>query len=483
MEYDSDVLEYYDQPPKIKLQYCCLNGRQIGVLHTPDFFVIRRNSAGWEECKTQEALKNLALKMPQRYQLDSDGNWRCPPGEEFAQNLGLYYILRTDREINWVKQRNIYFLSDYLSTNLSVPTQEIIEIIKIISRTPGIKLSDLLEIGINPDYIYNLIANQTLYVDLESFSVISESEKVGVFINKEIASAHQTKNNHYLNPRKFLDLTKVGASGIWDGQIWHVVNVGTTTISLLSESSQIIELPNHEFHQLIEHDKFKALCASTENSSKIYELLKHASVDDCIEAYWLGTSCSTIEEQSSHNLDLEWHNFVAQQVGLLISQTPYLIELPSREAVAKSINKCIEVATQGKNNAFASFMYLSQTVPRDWRKGIALPQLNLLLRVCYRLSISLLDIYLGNLKIDSSTVLKELPLCERYSKTNRPFDADRVREFLEQHQESLPPQSLKQLAFKIGYDPADLYRHFPDLCRQISARYKLHNKSCLKPRV
>ena len=28
LEYDPSVLEYYDQPPKIKLQYCCLNGRQ-----------------------------------------------------------------------------------------------------------------------------------------------------------------------------------------------------------------------------------------------------------------------------------------------------------------------------------------------------------------------------------------------------------------------------------------------------------------------
>ena len=128
-------------------------------------------------------------------------------------------------------------------------------------------------------------------------------------------------------------------------------------------------------------------------------------------------------------------------------------------------------------------MYLSQTVPRDWRLGNALPQLSKVLRVCYRLSISLIDIYLGKLNIDSPIVLKDLPLSEQYSKTNRPFDADKVREFLEVHKESSPPQSLKQLAFKIGYDPTDLYRHFPDLCRQISARYKLHNKSYLKPRV
>ncbi|GAB1540693.1 TniQ family protein [Scytonema sp. NUACC21] len=198
---------------------------------------------------------------------------------------------------------------------------------------------------------------------------------------------------------------------------------------------------------------------------------------------WLGTSCSTLESQLYHNQDVEWQNFVAQQVGELIAQAVYLIESPSRESVAPAINQCIEVATLGNAKAFAQEMYLSLTVPRDWRIGKALPQLNLILRVCYRLSISLIDIYLGRLKIEHPIVLKELPLSEQYSKTNRSFDADKVREFLELHQESSPPQSLKQLAFKIGYDPADLYRHFPDLCRQISARYKLHNKSSFKPRV
>lgn len=284
MEYDPDVLEYYDQPPKIKLQYEALNGRQIGVLHTPDFFVIRKKRAGWEECKTAEELERLTLKMPCRYQLDSNGDWRCPPGEDFALIFGLYYQVRSDKEINWIKQRNIYFLEDYLSVKLEVPTSDVVKIIKIISTTPGIKLSDLLERSINPDYIYKLIADQTVYVDLELFSLCSNAEKVRVFINRETALALTSKNNQKSNPLKFTELTQVGASGIWDGQIWHIVNVGTTIISLLSESSQIIQLPNHEFNKLIEQEKFKGLYDDTRISENIYSYLKHASVDNCIEA-------------------------------------------------------------------------------------------------------------------------------------------------------------------------------------------------------
>jgi hypothetical protein len=40
MEDDSGVLEYFDQPPTIKLAYESPGGRKMGVLHTPDFFVI-----------------------------------------------------------------------------------------------------------------------------------------------------------------------------------------------------------------------------------------------------------------------------------------------------------------------------------------------------------------------------------------------------------------------------------------------------------
>src|SRR5881409_3487080 len=54
MEHDADVLEYYDQPPPIKLEYHAASGRRLGIIHTADFFTIRTGGAGWVECKTDE---------------------------------------------------------------------------------------------------------------------------------------------------------------------------------------------------------------------------------------------------------------------------------------------------------------------------------------------------------------------------------------------------------------------------------------------
>jgi hypothetical protein len=82
MEHDDSVEEFYDQPPSIKLDYLSAEGRHLGVMHTPDFFVIRQDAAGWEEWKTEEELVRLAQKSPHRYRLENGNRWRCPPGEE-----------------------------------------------------------------------------------------------------------------------------------------------------------------------------------------------------------------------------------------------------------------------------------------------------------------------------------------------------------------------------------------------------------------
>ena len=40
----------------------------------------------------------------------------CPPGRQYAERFGLYYGVRSSAGINWLFQRNIQFLEDYLRT-------------------------------------------------------------------------------------------------------------------------------------------------------------------------------------------------------------------------------------------------------------------------------------------------------------------------------------------------------------------------------
>jgi putative transposase len=65
MEHDPDVLEYYDQALAIPLEYESGNGRRLAVMHTPDYFVIHRDSAGWQECKHEQELNKLGREESQ----------------------------------------------------------------------------------------------------------------------------------------------------------------------------------------------------------------------------------------------------------------------------------------------------------------------------------------------------------------------------------------------------------------------------------
>ena len=67
-EDDNDALEYLEQSATIKLDYEAANGRRLGVLHTPDFFVLRVHSVGWEECKTEAELNETRPQQAAGYQ-------------------------------------------------------------------------------------------------------------------------------------------------------------------------------------------------------------------------------------------------------------------------------------------------------------------------------------------------------------------------------------------------------------------------------
>jgi TniQ len=192
---------------------------------------------------------------------------------------------------------------------------------------------------------------------------------------------------------------------------------------------------------------------------------------------WLGLSCHLDDNIYQTEHDWQWQYFVIQEISNILASAPYLMQVPQKDKIAAGIDLCISSYANGQAKAFADLMYLSSTVPSDWRYGRALPALTSLLRVCYRLSISLIDFLTGNVKIDKKEILKELPLCQQQRKTNRPFDLSKVENLLLIALSESPPKSIKHVASEMGYDLPSLYRHFPNLCHEISVRYKSYKTS------
>ena len=259
MEHDATVLEYFDQPPCIKLDYESAAGKRMGVLHTPDFFVIRQGEAGWEEWKTEEELRRLNAHNPNRYSAGKDGQWHCPPGVAYAERLGLYYRVRSSAEINWVFQRNIQFLEDYLRIDpaaVSAGSHEIA--IAYVSANPGLTLEDLLRLTegrVSPDDIFGMIAASVIYVDLRA-APLAEPLRVAVFVAPE--TDPNTNRPCVSKPHaSALPAVRCGSTVTWDGRIWSVVNLGETSVGLLSEDQRLTELPMSAVESLIRQNRIE----------------------------------------------------------------------------------------------------------------------------------------------------------------------------------------------------------------------------------
>jgi putative transposase len=284
MEHDPSVLEYFDQPPPIKLNYGSPTGKGIGVVHTPDFFVIREREAGWEEWKTEEELERLKSRSPNRYSPKDPTGWDCPPGTGYAEPLGLYYRVRSSAEIDWTFQRNIQFLDDYLRSDPATIPMRSREIARAhVSALAGIHLDELLQLtkeSIPVDAIFGMIAANILHVNLYA-APLAEPSRVEVYSFPEAASAAKPRTDgrpQLISPTMF----HCGNTVIWDTRIWKVVNVGNTSIGLISEDQKLVELPKTALEALV-HQKRLELAPSEHkkvSQSRILQRLAQASEDD-----------------------------------------------------------------------------------------------------------------------------------------------------------------------------------------------------------
>ena len=284
-EYDPGTLEYYDQPSRIKLVYEAKNGRRVGIWHTPDFFVIGRDSIGWEEWKTEDDLFRLAIQMPNRY-VREENAWGCPPGEAYASQFGFYYRVRSSAEIEWGLQRNLVFLEDYLHANQDVLDEKAVHCtISRVAEHPGITLQELLAMEQAPsDVIFSMIARGIIYVDLRN-TPLAEPQRVHIFRNQETAAGYAAISSSRTEHKPIVTIA-LGAQLVWDSRSWTVVNLGSKQVALLAADGTLINLPQTTFESLVRDGQLTnpAETKILETRTVLHELLSKASPSSLQEA-------------------------------------------------------------------------------------------------------------------------------------------------------------------------------------------------------
>ncbi len=275
LEFDDLVYEIYNQPPSIQLEYLDLHDQLRRPWHTADYFVFRYDSAGWVECKPLDRLVKLAQEKPSRYMVDESGKWHCPPGEVYAEKLGLKYEIWVADDINWDIQSNWLYLTPYYQDleQLSVPEQVLDALYDLVEATPGIGLAKLrhalqektdiqydkmLTKGIPADLINIAIAQNLLYVDLTRYRLSDQHRRhVPVYLDKAAALGaplpRQQQDDPCLDARPVV--VETNAPVVWNGKTWQIKTLGETDILLLDEEGQPFSLPYKAFEAYVKEGK------------------------------------------------------------------------------------------------------------------------------------------------------------------------------------------------------------------------------------
>jgi putative transposase len=216
MERDQQVLEYYDQPVRIPLSYRAATGRRTTQWHTPDFFVLTTDSAGFEEWKPERVLDRLIESQPHRYVRDATGAIRCPPGEAYAQALGLTYHVRSSGEYHPLYIQNLKFLQDFWAHPVQLSEHERDRVLAALSGEHAVTVTDLLKRypDLSVDVIWALLSQGTIFTNLDATSLMQHDQI--------LVSLHETQAKASPSSAPRSDLAHVLPSPyLFDGRLFQ----------------------------------------------------------------------------------------------------------------------------------------------------------------------------------------------------------------------------------------------------------------------
>jgi len=264
----------YEQPSRIPLSYHAKSGRRTTQWHTPDFFVLRRESAGWEEWKAAERLEHLAESQPGRYNRSETGDWRCPPGEAYASHLGLTYRLRSSAEFRPLEIQNLKFLQNYWAHEVPPNPEHEALALAHIQAHPGIRLNDLLTTysHLAVDVIWVLLSTRRVFTDL-SATLLMRHEQVALYA-EEGQVPHDTSGE---SPVLYLSLPSAPLA--WDGRLWWIEQLEGEEVQLRPEVGEPLVLPRAEFERLKGEGALWIVGAATPSpmTPEVRQILLHAS--------------------------------------------------------------------------------------------------------------------------------------------------------------------------------------------------------------
>ncbi|MDJ0682834.1 MAG: helix-turn-helix domain-containing protein [Xenococcaceae cyanobacterium MO_167.B52] len=204
---------------------------------------------------------------------------------------------------------------------------------------------------------------------------------------------------------------------------------------------------------------------------------------------WLGKQekhCSYLVNKNLEK-ELNWHLWVANNLSELLVQNSLSHIFFSKEIVSKSLLVYAQKNNEGNIAAFARQLKMPKNTVWLWCKGKNQPSLEMLLRICYCLEISVWDFLTqenftkSELKISSVSSPPQL----KSKAKGKTLDLDKMQKYLERvlDKQNTSPISMVQVAKESSFNRRTLYLHFPELCQKIAAKYSQYRTTMHKKAI
>lgn len=190
LDHDPTVVAFFAQPPQVSLDVCREDGSLATIKpYTPDFLVVYQDRITVIETKDAEKLEERARKNPHQFYRDPAGVWHHRAAESHFAKLGIEFRLLSTRDHPAALVGNLRFLEDYFDGRRLPLTEEEINSVRLpVAERGFISIDDLLASGVPADHIYQAIAEQHVYFDLEGDS-LTPVEGARIFKNRETREA------------------------------------------------------------------------------------------------------------------------------------------------------------------------------------------------------------------------------------------------------------------------------------------------------
>jgi len=196
---------------------------------------------------------------------------------------------------------------------------------------------------------------------------------------------------------------------------------------------------------------------------------------------WLGRAAADRSGDELTDEELRAQSCVGEAIGELLAGAPKLSTAPTRPRLAHVVAVYVEEVADGNVTRFARELGINMHTVAQWRWGMTLPSLALLLQACYHLGTTPWRVLTDDLdRLPGSAAERPpLPVANLVDVPPRPrplrraFDITTTQSTLEAvlAREEQPPPPMRQVAKRLGHSHAELIHHLPELCHAISARY------------